>query len=62
MEEKFQVSEEMIKSILVAPYELRELINDINNGDISRNDLCDSLSAVANNLERNSKFLRNFFV
>ncbi|MBR4608734.1 MAG: hypothetical protein IKO41_21320 [Lachnospiraceae bacterium] len=51
------VREKIIKSLLTVPYDLRELVRDLENGDITRNDLVNYLSALANSLEKNTKWL-----
>jgi len=50
--------QETVKSLLTIPCDLRELINDLEEGDITRNDLVDYLTALANSLELNTKWLR----
>ena len=51
------VREKIIKSLLTVPYDLRELVRDLENGDITRNDLVNYLSALTNSLEKNTKWL-----
>ena len=52
--------EERVRHLLCAPFTLRELVNDMNKGDATRNEVCDCLLGIADRLENDFKWLRKF--